>query len=199
MEKLEVLISTMNRENFDFLNKMNLKCDAIVINQNSKLSNNEFQLNNCNIKIYNDFGKGLSRSRNLAILYSNADYCVLCDDDVIYEDDYSIKILTAFKKIPDADIIIFNTNSVNNDRKKEYKIKKIRKSPKYKYYGSVRIAFKRKSIIKNNIWFNLLFGSGSKYSAGEESLFLKEARAKKLKIYEYPATIATVDYSESSW
>ena len=199
MKKLEVLISTINRNEFDFIKKINLKCDAIVINQNSTLEDREIQFDGYKVKIYNDFGKGLSRSRNLAITYSTADYCVLCDDDVIYDDNYSKKILSAFNKLPDADIIVFNTDSINNKRKKEYRIKKIKNSPKNKYYGSVRIAFKRKSIIKNNIWFNLLFGAGAKYSAGEESLFLKEARTKKLKIYEYPETIATVDYSDSTW
>ena len=74
MKKLEVLISTINRNEFDFIKKINLKCDAIVINQNSTLEDREIQFDGYKVKIYNDFGKGLSRSRNLAITYSTADY-----------------------------------------------------------------------------------------------------------------------------
>lgn len=49
----------------------------------------------------------------------------------------------------------------------------------------MRIAFKLKSFQKNNIWFNVNFGTGSIYGSGEESLMLREANKKGLKIYEY--------------
>ncbi len=78
-------------------------------------------------------------------------------------------------------------------------IKNTGKAPRYKSYGSVCITFRLKSIQKANIFFNVLFGSGSIYESGEESLWLREARKKGLKVYLYPAVIASVDYSKSTW
>ena len=75
----------------------------------------------------------------------------------------------------------------------------MRKAPVFKSYGSVRIAFRRNVIIQKNIWFDTNFGSGSIFSSGEETIFLNEARRKKLKIYEYPSVIAKVNFKDSTW
>ena len=197
---IEVLLSTIGKENLNFLYDMNLESNIVVINQNSNDSHKVLNINKHYAFIYNDPFYGLSRSRNLALLYASADICLICDDDVRYKKGYSSIVNRAFNELPNADIIIFNTQAININEKKEPKqITKVRKSPRNKYYGSVRIAFKRTSILNKNIWFNVNFGAGSRYSAGEESLFLKEAREKNLVIYEYPEIISTVDYAGSTW
>lgn len=197
---IEVLLSTIGKENLNLIHDMNLESNIIVINQNSNDSHKTINIGKYNAFIYNDPLKGLSRSRNLALLYASADICLICDDDVRYKKGYANVVSKAFNELPDADIIIFNTEAINANKKiKPKKITKVRRAPKNKYYGSVRIAFKRTSILNKNIWFNVNFGAGARYSAGEESLFLKEARKKKLNIYEYPETISTVDYGESTW
>lgn len=197
---IEVLLSTIGKANLNFLCDMNLESNIVVINQNSNEMHKVIKIDTYDVFIYNDPLKGLSRSRNLALLYSSADICLICDDDVKYKKGYKNIISKAFNELPDADIIIFNTETINaNQKMKPKQITKIRKAPRNKYYGSVRIAFKRNSVLNNNIWFNVNFGAGAKYSAGEESLFLKEAREKKLIIYEYPETISSVDYGGSTW
>ena len=45
----------------------------------------------------------------------------------------------------------------------------------------------------------MLFGGGAKYSSGEDSLFIREALRKGLKMYYCPVTIAKVKQEESSW
>lgn len=198
--RLEVLVATMNQTDINLVDKMNLKTDVLFINQTNENTYYETKINNRCIRMLSNTQRGLSKSRNQALLYAEGDICLIADDDIIYTDDYEEKVINAFMEIPDADIIVFNTTMVNYKGGINRKdIKKIRRAPRYKNYGSVRIAFKRKSFLKKNIWFNVLFGAGSIYGAGEETLVIREAVRKGLKIYEYPANIAEVDYSTSTW
>ena len=142
--------------------------------------------------------RGLSKSRNYALSQAEGDICILCDDDVTYVDDYESIVIDAFHKLPQADVIVFNTSPINAIGQRN-PITKIKKAPKFKSYGSVRIAFRLNSIRRANVWFNVNFGAGGTYSLGEESLWLNGVRRKGLKIYEHPATICTVDYGQSTW
>jgi glycosyltransferase involved in cell wall biosynthesis len=198
--EIEVLISAMNQSNFDLIEKVNIRSDAIIINQCDKYGYEERIIKEHTVKMISNTNRGLSRSRNEALLNAQGDICLLCDDDVTYKENYVEIIKEAFRKLPDADIIVFDTIMLNNSTTKERKkLNKIRRAPRNKNYGSVRIAFKLKSFQKNNLWFNLNFGAGSIYGSGEESLLLRDANKSGLKIYEYPAVIASVDYSESTW
>lgn len=198
--RIEVLISAMHQTNFDLIEKINIHSDALIINQCDRYNFSEKKMGQNIIRMISNTNRGLSRSRNEALLNATGDICILCDDDVRYKDNYVQIIKDAFNELADADIIIFDTIRYNySGTKKRKALNKIRRAPRNKYYGSVRMAFKLKSFYKNNIWFNVNFGAGSIFSAGEESLMLKEARKKGLKIYEYPAIIATVDHSDSSW
>ena len=198
--RLEVLVATMNQTDINLVEKMNVKTDVLFINQTNENTYYETKINNRCIRMLSNTQRGLSKSRNQALLHSNADICLIADDDIRYKDDYEEKVLSAFRSLPNADIIIFNTSMINYSGKiKRKDIKKIRRAPKYRNYGSVRIAFKRSSFLKNNIWFNICFGAGSIFGAGEETLLIREANRLGLKIYEYPENIADVDYSVSSW
>lgn len=197
--KLEVLLSCMNENNFEIVKKANIKTDVLIVNQCNINGYMEKKEQNKTYRMILSTKRGLSRSRNELLNNMNGDIGILCDDDVVYYDNYEDIILKAFNELKEADIIIFDTEMRNYNGLPRKKIEKVRKAPTYKNYGSVRIAFKKEIFYKNNLWFNLNFGAGSKYSSGEESLLLREANKRKLKIYEYPAIIAQVDYSSSSW
>lgn len=197
--KLEVLMSCMNQNNFDLTKNMNLTTDILIVNQTNKNRYDERNLNGNKQRMISNTQRGLSKSRNELLLNMNGDIGIICDDDVMYEKDYEEIILKAFKELKDADIIVFNIDRINSKITHRKLMTKIKKAPKYKNYSSVQIAFKKKSFYKNNLFFNINFGTGSKYSSGEESLVLREANRKKLKIYEYPMTIAIVDDNTSSW
>ena len=84
---LQVLISTMNRSNLEFLDSIfvnnNISNSLItIINQTKK--NTISCDNNKSIQIFNSSEFGLSYSRNLAIKNSTNDYCLIADDDVVY-------------------------------------------------------------------------------------------------------------------
>lgn len=197
---IEVLLSTMNQNNMSFLDKINAKTNILVINQNVKEDYLEIQKNNKTVRVISCPDRGLSKSRNLAIKNSIADICVLCDDDVRYVEGFETIVEEAFSNLPNADLIVFNISQINSRYSTEKQITKIHKVPPCKSYGSVRIAFRKESILKNNIWFNEMFGTGSgMYSMAEDSLFIREARKNHLKIYAYPKKIADVDFSSSTW
>lgn len=200
MTKIELLIATMHQKDFSKYRDMKINSDAILANQTDSFFYDETQIDNNRIRLISTNEIGVGKNRNLGLLFSKNPICLLSDNDLIYVDDYESIIEEAFDRIKHADVIIFNIETLGRDvyRRINKHIKRVRVY-NFLNYGAVRIAFKRNSIINNNIWFSLNFGGGTIYSAGEDSLFLKECLDKKLKIYTYPKTIAYVNQESSSW
>lgn len=196
--KIEVLLSCMNQKDFSITEKMNLTTDILIVNQCNENKYEERIVKGKKQRMIYTTQRGLSQSRNELLNNMEGDIGILCDDDVVYENDYEQKIKEAYLTLELADIIIFDIERLNA-RNIIKKMTKIKKASQYKGYGSVRITFKKESFYKNNLWFNRNFGAGGKYTSGEESLILREAKRKKMKIYEYPKIIATVDFSTSTW
>jgi glycosyltransferase involved in cell wall biosynthesis len=198
--KIEVLVSTMHQCDLSKYKSMNIQTDVLFINQCDQNDSVDVMKDLNRVKMISVKERGLSRSRNLAVSNASSDICLIADDDIVYSDGYNEIVMNAFETIPKADIIIFNIireNYVGVVTKQN--IHKIRRAPRYKSYSSVRIAFRLKSLIDNSIVFNDKLGAGAMFGAGEESLMLRDCIRKKLKIYEYPANIAKVDFSSSSW
>ncbi|EKU92999.1 Glycosyl transferase family 2 [Alloiococcus otitis] len=199
---LEVLLSTMNKNNLDFLNNINLSSNCVIVNQNKdNYSVKDVQYGSCNLRLVNSKDIGLSRSRNLAIKNSRADICVIADDDIVYKKNYVNIIKQAYMDNPHADIIAFQVSRINSkDRKKSF-----RKRKSWDGYltsmkiSSVEITFKRKSIVNNGISFNTDFGAGTYFSHGEENIFLYDCLDHGLKILYLPIEVGQVDVSNSSW
>lgn len=197
--KLEVLISTMHQTDFRLAENMNIISDALIINQCDKDDYHEKKIKNGCIRMISVNDRGLSKSRNLAIDNSDSDICVIADDDLKYHSGYKDLIINSYKKYADADIIAFDVPSTNQMRPtaslKEGKVDFLHSMK----IASYQITFKRTSIVDNNISFNELFGAGSKYTCGEENIFLSKALKKGLKIYFVNQNIAIVDHNESTW
>lgn len=198
--KLEHLVATMNQTNDDLYLKMNLNCDTIIANQTNKNQYNERKIRNNLVRILSTNTKGVGANRNLGLIMSNSDICILSDDDMKYVDGYEKIILDSFNTMKDADIIIYNIDTIDGraERRRNKKIKRVNRF-NFMNYGAARIAFRRDSILINNIWFSEMFGGGAKYSSGEDTLFLADALRKKMKIYTFPATIASVSQKKSTW
>ncbi|MED4016045.1 glycosyltransferase family A protein [Sutcliffiella cohnii] len=200
MNKLEVLIATMNRKDYSFVNELNLTTDGVIINQNGTVSIEQKEFNGNQLKIICSDEKGLSKSRNKAIINSSSDICVIADDDITYVDNYADIIINAHNQYKEADIIAFQVERMGVKNPKKFRGKL-----SWENYltclkiSSVEITFKRKSIENNNLRFNELMGAGSKFYLGEENIFLYDALRSGLKVLYIPIKIATVDCSESSW
>jgi glycosyltransferase involved in cell wall biosynthesis len=199
--KLQVLVATMNNLNVEKLyNDMNLKTDALIINQSDFFEYECKEVNGSTLECYTFNERGLSKSRNNALLRCSGDIICFADDDMVYTETYENDIINEFEKHPNADAIVFNVPS-NSTSRTGKEIKKFARVSEFesREYGSVHIAIKRDALISRNVYFNILFGSGSVYKCGEDTIFLKELFDKKIKLYKSPVVIGTVDMSESTW
>lgn len=196
MSKVEVLMSIMSQNAEEIIKRTNIKSPAVVVNQCDRNDRKNIIINEYNVNYIDTTDRGLSKSRNLAIQEAKGDYCLLCDDDEVLDDDHVEKIEASFRKYTDADIICF---IITRDKKK-YPQHNLR----INYLNSLRISsvqmvIKRTSIINNNIKFDENFGAGSPNGAGEENIFMFDCLKKNLKIYYVPVVIGKLLPSESTW
>lgn len=197
---LEILISTMNRMDLKFLDKMfthNHICDYLILIINQTINGNELKSNSKNIRVINSYDKGLSKSRNLAIKNSIGDIILIADDDIIYEPKFENKILEAFIKHRDAGIVTFRMQDENGNLFKKYPLIKRHNRKSLESVNSVVIAFKKQIINNYNLQFNTLFGLGAPFSTGEEYIFLMDAFVKNLNIYFEKDVILTHNHNSS--
>lgn len=195
--KIEVLLATMNQKDYSIINKMNIKTDAIVGNQCDVNKIEEIEVNGNKVLWLSFAERGVGLNRNNALMRSKADVCILADDDLIYVDNYKNVVENAFTKYKDADVIIFN---IYENPVTRYVIKNSFRVKWYNFmrFGAARIAFKRKSITHNNIFFNLHFGGGCEYGSGEDTIFLHNCLKAGLKIIAVPDYIATLKNDRAS-
>lgn len=196
---LQVLLSAMHLKNFNYINTLNITTDCVVINQSNINETITVMDKERKIRFITTTERGLSRSRNLAINNADADICILCDNDVEYLPNYKDLILDEFKKYPEYDLIVFFVKR-NLPNSKPYfdRVKKMG------YYSTCKvlspeIAFRRKSIVDKEIRFKTQFGAGSKYSMGEENIFLYECLRKGIKVLYVPLQIAKLRVEKSTW
>lgn len=194
---IEVLVSTMRQINYDLIKRMNIKTNAVVVNQTKEKIINK--IDNQNIVWVDVNEKGLSKSRNLALEKSKAKYGLIADDDLIYVNDYENIILTEFEKNPNADIIAFQVEGIE-EKHKDYssKEKRINYLSSMKI-SSVELALNLNKIKEKGIKFNEQFGSGAQYFLGEENIFLFDCLRKGLNIYYVPKKIANLHLGDSTW
>ncbi len=201
MAKLQLLIATMNLTDIIGLcDEMHIASDALIINQSDSVKYECVSYHGHKVESYTFAERGLSRSRNNALLRCTGDILCIADDDMVYTDTYREDIINEFQKHPEADALVFNVTALNDERsgKPIEKYARVGKRES-REYGSVHIAIKKRALICKNVYFNTLFGSGAMYSCGEDTLFLKELIEKGLKLYKSPIRIASVDMSDSTW
>ena len=201
MPRLQLLVATMNLTDIIGLcDEMHIASDALIINQADSVKYEYVFYHGYKIECYTFAERGLSRSRNNALLRCTGDILCIADDDMVYTDTYREDIISEFQKHPEADALVFNVTALNDERsgKPIEKYARVGKRES-REYGSVHIAIKKRALIGKNVYFNTLFGSGAMYSCGEDTLFLKELIEKGLKLYKSPIRIASVDMSDSTW
>lgn len=197
---IQVLVAAMNQTDHSLVEKMNIKTNAIVANQCDINSVEQFEYNKKNIKYLNFAERGVGLNRNNALMRADGDILVFADDDECFFDDYNDIILRAYSEIPDADAIVFNIVTKGQDIGRR-EIKKVSRLNIFNAlnFGTARLTVKNSSIKRANINFHRNFGGGTEYSSGEDTLFLCDLLKNKLKVYAYPAFIATVDQTDSTW
>ena len=197
MDKFAILLSCMYETDKKIIKRSNVQSNCVIINQCNEDKKEELKIDNNKTCLWlNSKERGLSKSRNMAMQNSNADICLIADNDEIFDDNVEEKILKAYKEVPQADIIVFNLH--NKQTKLKNKIYKLKRLECLKVC-SWQITFKRNSVIENNLKFDIKLGAGTGNGAGEENKFLLDAYDKGLKIYHYPINIAMMIENESTW
>ncbi len=196
---LEVLVSCMYQDDCGIVQRSGITSDVLIINQCNKDEYVQFVgRNGQNIRMISTSERGLSKSRNLALKNAKGDICLFCDDDEQLTPTYSKVIETAFSDNPHADLIAFWVDIPSKRGKEIKKVKRLNYLDVLKT-SSVQIAFRRESILKNEIFFDELMGSGTGNGGGEEVKFLINCLQKKLRILYLPQLIGSVSQTESRW
>lgn len=188
---IEILVSTMNQSNLDFLFKMfpnNLwkEVAILIINQTGY---SPLESSYENIKIINSQDKGLSNSRNLALQNASKELLLISDDDIIFKEEFIDIILRGFNSIP-SNVICFQFEK-NNKLAKNYPQEKLLNINWFKLLdtSSVEVVLKRETIINNNFQFDNKFGINAPFIMGEEAIFLSDMKRKNVNIGFCPKTI----------
>lgn len=197
--KVQVLCATMHQTDLSKYKEMNIQSDVIFSNQANYHDYIEEIINGNIVKMITTPYRGVGNNRNTALLHSNGDILMFSDDDMVYKDGYVDGVIKAYESLPDADMIIFHCNI--NSNLKTPDIEKISRVRVWNFmrYGTVRFTIKRESLLRYNMVFSQLFGGGTRYCAGEDNLFLREALKKNLKVYSHPFSIASINHGESTW
>ena len=198
--KVEVLISCMYQSGREIISRTNIQTDAVVVNQCDTDSREEFTFSNksgerCRALIINSRGRGLSKSRNRAIANSSRDILLLCDDDEILNDDYSARIVRAFRENNDS-IIAFRFDSPKKSYPNAARKINIVNAGRL---TSHQIAMRRDDIVSNGIRFNEKMGSGTGNGAGEENKFVVDCLKKGLTGKYVPELIGRIVDGQSQW
>ena len=200
--KICVLLSCMYQTDYSIIEKSNIQSDVVVVNQCDVDDIVEFDFENkygkiCHVKFISTQERGLSKSRNMAIRNTSADICLIADDDEYFFDGYEDRILSTFQNDYKSDFIAFKLEYAKKFfSEKEYKIKFF-DVPRL---CSVQMAFRRDKIIKEEIFFDELMGSGSGNGSGEEIKFAMQCFKRGLKMKYIPILIAKINEgSESRW
>lgn len=194
IKELDILVATNDELFFSSLD-FDINANRIVCCQQPNESIETLRNEDKYLKKISTNTKGASINRNIGLLLSESDFCLLADDDVTYDSNVTKIVNEEFDKTG-ADVLIFSYDIDSINKKKYYDINLLN----YTSFGSVRIAFKRNVIQKNEIFFSTLFGPGAKFSCGEDTIFLHDCLVHGLKIVKTPAVIAELtNERESTW
>lgn len=194
---IELLISCMHQSDMSIITEDKLQCDVLIINQCDKDDYFESIINGHKVRMISTHERGLSVSRNLAISNSQADICLICDDDEMLMHDCTQSILRAFEEHPQADVITF---ALKYGEKRFMNVSKRVKYVEAMKISSPQIAFRRENIQKRQLSFNIKMGSGTGNGGGEEIKFLFDCLNAGLVIWYVPIIIASIqNCTESQW
>ena len=198
---LEVLVATVRQSDFSLVEKMNLTKSAVIANQCGRWGYDQLDADFGTVRMISSDTVGVGINRNLALLNAKADYLLFADDDIRYYDGALDGVEQAFKQLPDADVIFFAIDMTKNGEvfdKRRHATKRLYVWNSLRY-GTCRMAVRREAVVKNCISFSTLFGGGSIYSSGEDSLFILDCFRAGLKVYSHELVLGGCTKDESSW
>lgn len=189
--KIEFLISTMNRSDLSFLEKMFQNLDlntiqAIVINQCTTIMPTEIKSPYSGVNIISVTDRGLARSRNLALDNCSGDICVIADDDVVYT-KHSLSLIEETFANESIDIAKFQIETPEGKLYKNYSTDTVVNTLRNALStSSIEIVFRKKSIVEKAIVFDSRFGLGAQFKGSEDVIFISDCIKQKLNVLSIP-------------
>ena len=202
-ERLQILVSAVNKDIDSLLTDMNIQTDGVIVNQiigRSAENTDEVQeYAGKAIWILQRNEKGVGLSRNTALEYSDHEIIQFADDDIVYEDGYEREVLDEFDAHPEADILLFNIKA-QEGRETYWNTDFAKVNWKnYGRYPSYAVFARRQTLVVAGVRFSLLFGGGAPYMNGEDSLFLHDCLKAGLNLYRTAVVVGHEKSGESTW
>lgn len=201
---VELLISCVNTDPRELAAKMHLASCAVIVDQcdaatADRCDTEQFEIAGGTVTAVYRNERGVGRSRNLAMEKSGQAICVFSDEDIVYVDGYGQLIEQEFSAHPEADILLFQVEV--DPSRKTYQNDTFAPVSKWNCgrYPAYSMAFRREKMMASGAKFSLLFGGGAPYSAGEDSLFLRDCIKAGLKAYKTPVCIGEEIPRPSTW
>lgn len=197
--RIQVLISAVEKNAAELAAEMNIRTDAVIVNQCDRYGYEEIPVSGGKVQCFLMKERGVGLSRNTALLHADTDICLFSDEDIVLEKDYEEKICRAYEELPEADMILVNVRVAPS--RKTYWNEDIHRI-NYRNYGrypAYAITARLDSLRRANVQYSLLFGGGARYSNGEDSLFLRDCLKAGLVMYAHTVCIGEEKERESTW
>jgi glycosyltransferase involved in cell wall biosynthesis len=134
---------------------------------------------------------GLSRSRNRAIQLAEADFLVVCDDDIVFEAGAFERLQESLRQYPEDALLTFQMADLSGNPRKRYRCDSFRHNRwSIAKVSSCEIGFWRETIMHSGVRYDEEFGLGARFPLGEEVVFLKDCLDKGLSLRFVPMTIS---------
>lgn len=193
-EDLEIVLATMNRNSLDFLIPM-FQCSSfsdfsiLIVNQTQE--NNLLISEFPSVRVLNSFEKGLSKSRNLGLKNARGKILLIADDDVVFKNDFDSIIIDTYNKFPSATGISFYAEKPDGTLFKRSLSKTKEKISQLELFNilSIEMTFNSEMLAKLELQFDENFGLGSRFTMGEEAIFLSDVKSKNQQLIIEPQVI----------
>ncbi len=206
-QRLQILISAVNKDPEELLKSMNLESDAVLVNQLIGKEAPGWLLESDQVMDFDTFSamvlnrreKGVGLSRNTALRYADREIIQFSDDDIVYDEGYGDRILSEFDAHPEADILLFNVKA--QEGRETYWNKDFARITwrNYGRYPAYAICARRQKLMESGVSYSLLFGGGAPYMNGEDSLFLHDCLKAGLNLYRTTTALGKEKPGQSTW
>lgn len=198
--KLDVLISTRGRSGIDRVAQMQLPRVVGVtyvvswqIGDDDDADRLPESLRRDDVVVFPTHTTGLSVNRNNSLMVSEAELCLIADDDLSYTARQLTAVIDTFDSNPDVELATF---MYEGDSAKSYPDGEadLTRLPKNYSVSSIEIAFRRRAIVDRGLSFNPHFGVGAPVlHSGEDGVFLLDARRAGVRCRFFPVVITRHD------
>jgi glycosyltransferase involved in cell wall biosynthesis len=193
---VEILLSTMNRDNLDFLVPMFpfahfSDFNILIVNQTTQ--DQQLISNYPTVRVINVIDKGLSKSRNLALQNASKKIGLIADDDLVFLEGFDSRVAQGFNRFTQAAAIKYITTTFEGVPFRRYPKVPLGKLTAMQRLSSTswEIALSIEVVRRSGILFDTLFGLGSVFPLGEEPVFLNDLYNAGYQVCHEPEVIVT--------